>query len=260
MKINDKDIADLGLFLLEGHSLPSPQITNKRVSVPNRPGAYHMGSEVGVRNGIIPLGILEQSAIETQRKLREFYKECFDEYGRTKPLKIVYPFELDRYYIGRVEGMIDPIRQHEYTNMMINIVIDDPFSYSHVQAHEINWDSTIVTFDDDYSFDTVAPHDEHITQNQTVEIFVNGYAFRPKITLNGQGTNVKFSMNGKSFTVDLNGEMVIDGSNYTVTKNGVNAFDEVDDFLELLPGENQLSISGTNMDFILSIPFQDRYM
>ncbi len=72
-----------------------------------------------------------------------------------------------------------------------------------------------------------------------------------------------FQCNGKSFSLDSfsNSEIEINGENYTVTKNGVNAFMDIEgDFLELLPGQNKIEITGTGMDFTLSIPILDKFM
>lgn len=262
--LDDKPLEYYGLHLLKGHSHPSPSITNKTVKVPGRAGLYHFGNEIGARPFNHPVGILERNPIDTQRKLRNFMTLLFDGYGKTREIKLSYDYEPDKYYTVVFDGSIDPQRIFEYSEFNLPLVAYDSFAKAQASNNEINWDSEIVTMDDTYAWGTTAIDEVQITTNTTLETYVNGLAVRPIIKINGSGENVTFQANGKSFSLKnfTNAEFVINGGNYTVLKNDSNGFNEKigTDFLELIPELNNIVVTGTNMDFTLSVGYRDQYM
>ena len=263
MKINDRPIKEYGLFLLQGHSHPSPQVVNKTVKVPGVAGVYHMGSEISSTPFMLPFGILEDNAIATQRKLRLFMRECFDENGNTKPLKIVYDYEPDKYYTGYVEGLIDVQRLHEYANPMINITVPDPFAYSLVSADELTWGNEVITFESYYllGHEGTAGMIE-VTENTSFNLSVDGYAVKPIIEINGSADDLTVSVGNQSFSLpQFDGEWEIDSSMYSALYNGQNAFGEYEgDFITLSQGTNEMKINGSNMDLSIRVKYEDRYV
>ena len=83
----------------------------------------------------------------------------------------------------------------------------------------------------------------------------------PVYYISGSGTNLFISSNGKSFSLGTvtNANWVIDGTNYTVKKNGVDDF-LVNDFLELIHGDNFISITGSDLNLTLRVTFRDKYL
>jgi phage-related protein len=252
-----------GLRLLKGHSHPSPDINNKTVKVPGRPGFYHFGNEIGARPFSHPVGVLESNVIETQKKIRAFNSLLFDGYGQVREIKLEYTYETDKYYTVVFDGSIDPQRIFEYAEFNLPLVANNPFAQASVTNNEINWDSKIITMDDSYAWGTTAIDQVEVTKNIVLETFVNGLSVRPTILINGTGQNVTFRCNGKSFSLKnfTNSEFEINGQQYTVLKNGVNGFSEKIgiDFIELLPGVNEIEVTGI-MDFTLSVIYRDQYM
>lgn len=262
--LNDVPIEDYGLFAEKGHSHPTPSFNNKTVKIPGRPGEYHFGSEISSRPHGIPLGVLEPTRLDTQHKLRSFLEVILDEYGKPKPIEMRYDYEPDKYYTVYVEDAINPMFEHEYANANMRLVAYDPVAYSIAYGDEVYWGSEEITFESHY----LLGHDgivgeQHITSPTTFNVVSNGYAVQPIIEINGSANDLAISTNGKSFSLPnfSNSEYVLDPSHYLTEKNGANAFgDKTGDWLTLLPGDNDVQVTGTNLDIHVRIKFRDRYM
>lgn len=257
---------DLGLHLLEGSNEPILSDTRDNdITIPGRHGSYPMESYMGSKPFFEEILIPDQASLrDVQRIVNKIKPLILDVYGKPKPVKLIWDYEPDKYYIAKFSGYISINRIHKAGIFFLPFTAHDPMAKATVENHEINVDSTIVSVDDDYSIDTVWINDVQITTPQTLETYVNGYAIRPTILITGSADNLTFHSNGKSFSLKnfKNSTFEIKGENYTILKNGVNGFNERNskDFLELLPGMNKIQVTGSNMDFKLSIILRDQYM
>ena len=97
----------------------------------------------------------------------------------------------------------------------------------------------------------------------TQSVTISGQAVKPVITLSGAGTNVRVAANGRAFTLaSLGGATwIVDCESETVTRNGVARFDALNgDFIELLPGNNVLSIAGSGLNFDFIVKARDIFL
>lgn len=262
--LNDKPLEEYGLYLLKGHSHPSPSITNKTIKIPGRAGQYHFGNEVGARPFNHPVAILQDNPTLTQNRIRKFTELLFDEYGQTKEIKLQYSYEADKHYTVVFDGSIDPNRIHEYAEFRLPFIANDPYAYSEIFADEIQWGSKTLTFESNY----LLGHEGtdglvEVTSPTTLNVFVDGYAVKPIIEINGSSDSLTVSNNGQSFSMEsfTNASWIIDCDKYTVLKNGEGSFGEVKlrDFW-LNKGANNVEINGTNINISIRIKFRDRYM
>ncbi|WP_077623845.1 phage tail domain-containing protein [Sediminibacillus massiliensis] len=256
---------DLGIDILLDIELPGlPPTRDKTLEIPGMHGVYDFPSEMDPVPHAIPLRVRSNNMADVQRKVKELTRLLLDDWGRPKNVKLSYDLESNKYHWVRYSGSLDILRRAIAGDFTLPFINNKAWHYSNVENNEIHWDSETVTFDDDYSFETVYVDDEHISSPQTVQTFVNGYAIRPKIIITGSGDNVTFRANGKSFSLKnfTDASFEINGQNYTIIKDGANGFSEKvgKDFLELLPGLNDIEISGSNMDFNLSVIVIDQYM
>lgn len=265
IRLNDVPIKELGMFVLqEGNTHPSPTFENKTVKVPGRIGEYHFGSEVGSRPHTIALGVIDPDVIESQARVRKFFELVLDEYGKPKPVKMVYEYEPDKYYTVYVDGSFIPERMRGYINGPINLVAYDPIAYSIVRADEVTWGSEDITFESTaYTLGhTGAPSKMRITGPITLNCEVIGNAVQPIIDIRGNADNLNLSVGNQSFSIGsfTDTEWTIEGKSFTVIKNGQNVFDELEgDFLWFKKGVNELVVDGSNIDIDLTVTYHDEF-
>lgn len=264
--IDDIDLKTLGVRAKQSSSIMGiPGTRDDTMDLDGMHGAHDFGAWLEPKPFNLECKMSDQgSSLYLQYNVNDFVKMFLDDYGRPKMVKLAFSSEPNKYYMARYSGAL-PIQQvANSSEFNIPMTAFDPFKKSVVESHEIHWDSTTVTWDDDYSIDTRYVEGMQITSPQTVEATVNGYVIRPTIIITGSANNLTFQANGKSFSLKnfTDSTFEIRGDDYTILKNSVNGYGEKEgsDFLELLPGQNQIAISGSNINITLSIRVRDQYM
>ncbi|TMU85485.1 phage tail family protein [Bacillus sp. BHET2] len=253
---------DFGFYCEPGNEDPlMPSFERKTLAIPGRLGSWDFGVEIGEKPFSYPLKVIERYHTQMQRYFNEFVAFLLDPFGKPREIKIVRDYEPDKHYMVKVSASILPERLEEEGAFILGFIASDPLKYGNVENHEINWDSETVTFDDSYSIDTVYVDGMLITSSQTVETTVNGYAMTPTILISGSGEDVVIEANGKSLSLGsfTNSEIVVNGKSFTIFKDGIEEFIN-GDIPDLLPGRNQVNISGSNLNFNLSLRVRDQYM
>lgn len=253
---------DFGFICEPGNEDPlTPNMEHKTLSIPGKVGLWDFGIEIKERHFSFPLKIMDRFFTKIQRNFNELKEFFLDPHGQPREIKIIFDYEIDKYYIAKLNGFSVPARLTEESTIVISVVAYDPLKYGTVENHEIHWDSTNVSYDDSYSMDTVYVDDVTITTPQSVETTVNGYALTPTILITGTGNNVSLKANGKTLSLGsfTNATFEIRGKDYRILKNNEEQFIN-GDFLQLLPGLNQVEITGFNLNFNLSIRVRDQYI
>ncbi|TYS14270.1 hypothetical protein FZC78_19125 [Rossellomorea vietnamensis] len=253
---------DFGFYCEPGNEDPAtPDYENKTLFIPGKIGEWDFGAEVKGRPFSFPLKIMDRFYTNMQRNLNDFVAFLLDPYGKPRLIKIEFDYDPGKYCMAKLNGPVVPQRVDGEWVVNLNFKANDPLKYSNTENHEVHWDSTTVTFDDVYSINTVFVDDIHITFPQSVETTVTGYALIPTILVSGSGDNVILSANGKSLTLGnfSNATLEIRGKDFTILKDGEEEF-IVGEFLYLQPGLNQITVSGSNLNFNLSIRVQDQYV
>lgn len=262
--IDGTNLIDLGIRVETDSDIPgTPPTRDKTLTIPDRHGAYDFGAYLGPMDFSLDCSVITSDNREIQRIIDQVKRLLFDERGRPKDVKLVYPYEPDKHYNVRFRGQMSALRAFYKGEFDLPFTAFDPFLYSNVSNDEVLWGSQIITFEYDYVFGHTGGNVMTITSPQTVLVTVNGDLLRPIIRIDGSGNNVGFSVNGKSFNLEnfSNTSWEINGHNYTVLKNGESSFGEFDgDFLELINGQNEIQISGSSLNFDLQISFRDKYI
>ncbi|HEK9100206.1 TPA: phage tail family protein [Bacillus pseudomycoides] len=266
LTIDGKTLNELGLALLPGHEHPAaPSTRDYTVSIPGVPGAYDFGADLEPRPFTLPLLVKPQpSQALSARKIREIMKTFFDPYGKTKTVRLTFDYEPDKYYKVRYSGSLDTSRYKTMANLVFPLTAFDPYAYSVFDTtNDILWGSDIPFMSDipfgigDYMYDVTAPTTLKIEN-------VGSLVVRPIIRITGSASSMTLATNGKSFSLGSFPEganLLIDSQHYAVTRDGQNYISKMTgDFLELLPGENSISITGTNLNFQISFEFHAKYM
>lgn len=263
VKFDGRDPKEFGLIFLKDHYHPhTPEMRSKTLIIPGRPGAWDFGSEWGIRTFTLPFAIIEYNKLEMQRKIRAFVAFLLDSNGRPREVKLTFDYDNDKYYSVKLAAQISPERFFFAEQFELPLVAHDPFGKSLVSSDEITMDSD-VSIQADIMWDT-GLSERTITAPETFIIVNNGtVALRFSYVVEGSGTNVTLSANGKIFSLGTfsNKTYEVNGDMFTVKVNGVTDLTTTSgDFIELLPGSNDITVSGSNLNLTISESLTYKYI
>ncbi|MFP3721342.1 phage tail family protein [Niallia circulans] len=263
-KLGDYTFDDFGLIEEFGHVHPStPEFSDKTISIPGRPGVISFGTEIGAKQFTFPLKVFVRDRYERQRRKNNFVAFLFDAYRQPRTFKLTLDYEPDKYYLAKVSSQITPEMLVVMDQFELTVVANDPTKYFLLDADEIRMGSHIPIL----SHVRPARHAFSITDNQTIKLINDGtLALRPRISINGTATSltVRNTRNGQSFSMSnivSNKPVIVEGERYLVTEGGVDTFSKLTGkFLDLLPGSNEIAISGSNLNLTISFKYKNQYM
>lgn len=257
-------LEDFGLRAWLEHDHPiTPVTTEKTIAIPGMAGLWDFGTEIRERRMGLPMQVNERDRMMLQHKLSKFVAFFHDEFGRKREVKLVFDYEPDKFYKVKLAGQITPERLAHAGKFVLPVVAYDPYKYSNVYADEVTWGSEVITFEYDYLLghtNDFGGEPIHITKSRTVNITVSGLALQPIIYIEGNANNLTLSANGHSFSLPnfSNTKWEIDFSRYVVFRNGQETMIEIWDFF-LMPGDNEIQVTGSNLDFYLNVKFRDKF-
>ncbi len=263
--INDYLLQDEGITVLLDSAEPAlPAVRNLSVTVPGRHGAYDFGGYFEPREFTLNCVFPRQSYTELKRQIRAFVRRFVDDYGRPKTVKLRFGDEVDKYYNVRITDVIDVERAAERGFFALQLTAHDPYAYSTVANDEIVWGSEVITFEWHYLLG-MGGTGGGVTINAptTIDTYVEGERLRPVVEISGSATALTIDANGRAFSLPsfTNTAWVIDGENYTVTRNGnYDLAALTGDFIELVHGDNTIDVSGSNINVQMTIKYRDKYL
>jgi predicted phage tail component-like protein len=257
-------LKDFGMICEPGHVNPlTPTFENKTIAIPGKHGLYNFGSEIRERVFQIPLIMIERDRTLMQHKMRDFISFLFDVYGKPKDIKLSFDYEPDKYYMIQCVSQIDAERVINTGRMSIGLVAYNPHAYSQIYSDEITWGNNVITFKSSYKLGHPGSDGlTAVTWPITLNVFVDGLAIKPEIEIAGSATNLVLSANGYIINIGTftNNAWVIDCDKYTIKKDGLDTFiSNLREFI-LLPGNNQISITGTGLNLTIRIKARDKYI
>ncbi|PAD67032.1 hypothetical protein CHH83_20920 [Bacillus sp. 7586-K] len=271
LKFDDVPIIELNLKCKLDHDHPALSSTvDYTTTIPGMHGAYDFGADMGPKPFNLPMEIVGvRSNNEIALIIRKIKKMLLDGYGRPKYFKLSFDYEPDKYYNVRYSGNLPIERLVHKGKFTLPLTSFDAVAHSVVANNEVTWGSTVLTFaSTSYTFGHKGSKTHNITGTKTIVETVTGDTLRPIFNIKGSGINVKVSANGQSFSLGTfsNTTWLIDGENYTVLKNGVNGLSDYNknypegDWIELLYGDNDITISGIGLNLTFEVRFRDKYM
>ena len=242
-----------GLIPKLGHSHPlTADIQENTMDIPGMDGSWDFGSELKTKPFSIPFGKIEFDKYTMQRKLKEFAVFLCDPYGKPRELTLVYDYEPDKYYLVKLNKMIEPDRMLILSEFEVSFVANKPHAKFIVPSNQISWNSDIPFMND--ILWSMGETEFQIIYPKTVTLVYSGTkAIRAGFNLQGTGTNVKVSANGKTMSFGNMNDTTyeVDGETYSIKKNGKDSLITTT-FIELFHGENQVSISGSELNLTFS--------
>ena len=262
--LDNKPLSDFNIIAVKGHTnLSSASFSEDTIDIPDKMGVYYVKSQNGIKQFRIPLIAIGDNNTDAQRIMRTFNDFFHDAYMQKRLVKMAFEYEAQKYYDVRLSKSVDASRIFGIGEFDLIVTSHDGYSNNVSINTDVVWGSLEITFESEYQLDHTFIKDEQITAPITLETSVDGYAIRPTFLINGSGDNVTFQANGKSFSLDnfSVSDWVIDGKKLTVTLNSANGYDKkTSGWIDLLPGQNELQITGENMNFALTVEHRDKYL
>lgn len=254
---------DFSLRVLAEHDNPAQaEFSHKSMHIAGLSGLLDFGSEVEGKSFEINLNQLVRQELDLSQTINALNQFFFDEFKQPRFIKIIFDYEPNKYIWAKVSESFTPNRSTLQKKLTIPFIQFDDNKYSITEADEIVWGSTEIDFQADYLLGNTGPgaSDMQITSNKTINPFLEGLALMPFIVLDGSGTNVKITCANRILTVGsfTNKKIEIDTENYIAYSNGVETTIDLNEFY-FVPGQ-PVAITGTNMNFKLTVHYRDIYM
>lgn len=256
------NLSDLGFkWHREHEAMGQAKITHLSNHIPGQTGDWYFGSEMGARDYVFTLRVLDNNLTSLDEKIDKLNDILFDVYGKPQLLEIRFDYNQKVVYAYFSEP-VAPTTASILAKMSLKFTSFDGRKYSRNKASEVLWGSTSINFQSNYKLgDTgTGANGITITANKSIDSYVDGKAVKPSIKLVGSGTNVKITCAGKSITVGTfsNQTVTIDTEMFVAYFGGVERMIDMDDFY-IVPN-SKINVTGTGMNFVLTIDYQNVYM
>lgn len=229
-----------------------PTLRDRKLVIAGKDGAWDFGNNTYEESEITIECILIQPL--DKRALMRSIAQWLSAKGN-----LIFSDEADKYYYGRLYSTFTEEIDGVIGSFSLTFVVD-PFAYSIVStAEEIFLDSEL-PLDASITLDNSVNYQFVITGNETVTIINFGTRpIRPVFTISGSFSNITLQLGSQSLSYNSpisSQTLVIDCESYEVELDGVNTISELSgDFITLGQGDNEVTISGTGMNFNLEIDF-----
>lgn len=261
LTFNNIHSSQFNAYLKSKNRMTLPARRKREIAIPGKDGTYDFGGNTFDNKVIeVQLTLNENSLYELRRKARQI--AAWLSTSVRQPL--IFDDEPDKYYLAKVYDSISP--EEIADTGIVSVKFEcEPFAYLLVStAEEITWGSNIswgsdVTWGNssNYTFSISSPKEIMVDNPGT-------YKLRPVIVITGSFSSISISVNGKTFnyTEAVSNETVtINNAKYTVKKGSVNKLNiSAGDFLELNPGENDITVSGADLNCTITIDFKPLYL
>lgn len=256
---NQNSLDDFKIIVNKVHRPILPALRPRKLIIPGKDGAWDFGNNTYEE---LPLPI-DCTIVEP-----------LDDVSLTRAIaiwlskkgKLIISDEPEKYYMGRVYETFTPDIIGPAGKFTLNFICD-PFAYSISETTDEILLGDDIPLGNSVTLGNADNYTYHLTESGSISVDNFGTRnIRPTIIINGSFDGIEIAMNGKSIEyahVMALKELILDGSNYTVELDGVNKLSDISgdivDFLTLQPGENIVTITGTNMDCTIQFEFRPMF-
>lgn len=244
-----------------------PAMKTKTVNINGQSGVYDFG-ENEYEPFILTMSIayVGDSLIDIRSKARDIASWL----KTNKWSKLIIGDEPDKYYLARVanEADLETLKTLGQANIPF---ICQPFAYMTVDTGEdLTWNQADFPWITDVYWNMSEAYTFKTTSNKNFTFnnpgtrktnYRSPQGSKSLIKINGSWTTLNISMNGNTltYTQSSSGELIIDNVGMEAALDGTNALSAIDgnieEFLEITPGDNIISISGTGINVEVTIDF-----
>ncbi len=270
----------IGSFEFNGTESKSFDIVAKSVKRPVLPALKKRYSETSNKHGIIDHGGNKYSPRELKMHIAYIGDSYIDLRNRTREIaawlntdewaKLIINDEPDKYYLARIYSEINLDTEYRRGEADITFLCQ-PFSYSLVDtAYSPTWEEADVPWlanmpwvmSESYQFTATEATDFIFNNPGTVNIGCDGpQKSKFDIEITGTWTTLSLALNGKTltYTESGTGTLIIDNIEMEVTLDNTNKLDAIDgdlnSFLYIIPGQNTIQITGTDINVAVQLNF-----
>jgi predicted phage tail component-like protein len=227
-----------------------PPVKTKRISLPGLSGAYDFDGDVDYDLRPVTMKIQFIGTSYEERRLRA--RSIAAWLGAPTWARLIINDEPDKYYLAKVTEGID--METLWESSSADVVFDcQPFAYSLTETTE--------------TFAAVgATTHEFVNQGTRLINYRSPLGSKFLIEINGTWSTLSVTFNGSILTYNKagNGLFSINNVDMEVLMAGQNVFGDlggaVDTFFKLLPGENTITIGGTNVNVTVNIKYISLWM
>lgn len=263
MKFNNTYSANIGVYISNIKRPALPVLRKKKVVIAGKHGAFDFGGNIYEERIItVDCFIKEKSYEDVRQKARDI-AVWLGSKGQ-----LIFDDEPDKYYIAQTYSSIEPEQIIKSGKFTVTFECD-PFAYSITStSDDAIWDSD-VTWNSDVTWGGSDNYTFPVTSSPTsLQIYNFGtMPVRPIISVIGSFATINISINGLTIGYSeavIEGTIIINNVKYTVTKDGVNKLSvttgDTAYFLELAPGINNITISGTGLNCTVLFDFRPLYL
>lgn len=228
-----------------------PAVKTNRVELLGASGVYDFGDhEYSLRLITMRITYIGTSYEELRTRARDISAWL----STSSWSQLIINDETDKYYLAKVTSDID--LESLWLLGTAEITFDcQPFAYS---VTESSFTFSDITGAGDYEFENLG--------TRTIN-FKSPQGSKSLITITGSWTTLGLAMNGNTLTYATSGTtsvLEIDNIEMEITQDDVNVFDnltgDIDEFLDIISGDNILTITGTGLNISVKIDFISLWM
>lgn len=251
-----------GFFLQEVKKPIVPKFRNEEFSVPKRHGTYRYKDSYEAIN--ISVKILLKA--DTKEKRKQLLRELLSPWLNIKD-KLIFEDEPNLYYEAEIVEEIGYTEGNPFDSVDITFSCS-PFKYElWGDGRDLLIKNTYGILIENSNGVLINKAKWEISSNINKKIFNRGnFSANPIIQIEGVAKSVSITVKDKAFTINnINGIVFIDSEKmivYEIINNQKKSrmTDFLGQFIQIPPGENDVLISGENLNISLEIRFRNTYI
>lgn len=254
---HDKTSMDYGIIVNKIPRPILPELRSRKMTIPGMDGAWDFGGNT-YNERIIPIHCTIKDPLDNISTIEEIAAWL------SKKGKLILSDTPYKYYTGRVYSPFsEEIEQTTPIGTFVLEFIVDSFPVSITETT----DEILLGADIPLGSDiTLGNADQYIfTIAEPTMISIDNFGardIRPTMVINGSFDSITLTVNGKNLIYDHainNQELVILGHDYDVELDGISGLSElsgdIDYFLTLKPGNNDVEVTGENLNCTIRFKF-----
>ena len=259
---------EFGFIPLFAQSQPKTgDITHNLISVINRPGAWHFGNAIGIKEFQVPLALIESNDLMKEEKIDKIVNFFVDSKGNPRAVKIAFRRAPDKFIWAFFQSLNEPSYTDNTVDFVINFIQPDPYRYGLSNMYDVDkplrYDEGnnygVQGYPNTKSFKwNIVPHhyagiENYSNLDTDIKITIQGTVRGGSIT--HLPTNQELKLPNIT-----NGTIVVDTETFNMTVNGQDIMEFDGDYFEMVPGNNGFLFKAEQANATVNFDWLHRFM